>query len=176
MRMSTLALAVSAAAVLGCSGVGVAAAAPPKCTDLNGFVDVGQICQIQASDPGYSLNIAYPVTYPETQAVYDYVKQTRDGFINVAKTPDARAMPYELETTETEYGSAVPPRGTQSVVFKTYQGVGGAHPTTFYKAFNWDQGLRRPIQIDPDGSDKIQPLFRPGTNPWPVIFPLVQAE
>jgi hypothetical protein len=77
-------------------------------------------------------------------------------------------MPYELDTTETEFNSAVPPRGTQSVVFKTYQGVGGAHPTTFYKAFNWDQGLRKPITIDN--------LFREGTAPFPIIFPLVQAE
>ncbi|GLP76468.1 immunogenic protein MPT64 [Mycobacterium antarcticum] len=168
MRMSTLALAVSAVAVFGWTGVGAAAAAPPKCTDFGGVVDVNQICQIQASDPGYSLNISYPVNYPDTKPVFDYVKETRDGFLNVAKTPDSRTMPYELETTATEFSSAVPPRGTQSVVFKTYQGVGGAHPTTFYKAFNWDQGLRKPITIDT--------LFREGTAPFPVIFPLVQAE
>jgi hypothetical protein len=168
MRKSMLALAASTVAVFGWSGVGVASAAPPKCTDLGGVVDANQICQIQASDPGYSMNISYPVGYPDMQAVYDYVKQTRDGFLNVAKTPDFRTMPYELETTETEFNSTVPPRGTQSVVFKTYQGVGGAHPTTFYKAFNWDQGLRKPITIDN--------LFREGTAPFPIIFPLVQAE
>ncbi|MDX1889076.1 esterase [Mycolicibacterium sp. 050158] len=170
MRMSKLAVAVSAVATLGWSGVGVAAAAPapPKCTDLGGVVDANQICQIQASDPGYSLTIGYPVDYPDAQAVFDYVKETRDGFLNVAKTPDFRTMPYELDTTETEFSSSVPPHGTQSVVFKTYQGVGGAHPSTFYKAFNWDQGLRKPITIDT--------LFRKGTAPFPVIFPLVQAE
>ncbi|MCW2519881.1 MAG: hypothetical protein JWR46_2500, partial [Mycobacterium sp.] len=168
MRKSMLALAASTVAVFSWSGVGVASAAPPKCTDLGGVVDANQICQIQASDPGYSMNISYPVGYPDMQAVYDYVKQTRDGFLNVAKTPDFRTMPYELETTETEFNSTVPPRGTQSVVFKTYQGVGGAHPTTFYKAFNWDQGLRKPITIDN--------LFREGTAPFPIIFPLVQAE
>ena len=59
------------------------------------------------------------------QAVFDWVKQTRDGFVNVAKSPDARTMPYQLEVTPTEYNSAVPPRGTQSVVFKVYQDVGG---------------------------------------------------
>ena len=168
MRMSTLALAVSAVAVFGWSGVGLAAAAPPKCADLNGVVDANRICQIQAADPGYSLSISYPVDFPDVAAVFDYVKQTRDGFVSVAKMPDSRSMPYELETTEIQYGSAVPPRGTQSVVFKTYQSVGGAHPTTFYKAFNWDQGLRKPITIDN--------LFREGTAPFPVILPLVQAE
>ncbi|TPG36799.1 esterase [Mycolicibacterium hodleri] len=168
MRIATLALAVSAAAAIGWSGMGVVSAAPPKCTDLGGIVDANQICQISASDPGYSMNISYPVDYPEAQAVFDYVKQTRDGFLNVAKMPDGRLMPYELETTEAEFNSAVPPRGTQSVVFKTYQGVGGAHPLTFYKTFNWDQGLRKPITIDN--------LFREGTAPFPIIFPLVQAE
>jgi hypothetical protein len=168
MRISTLALTASAVAVFGWSGVGVASAAPPKCTDLGGVVDASQICQITATDPGYSMTISYPVGYPDVQAVFDYVKQTRDGFLNVAKMPDSRAMPYELDTTETEFNSTVPPRSTQSVVFKTYQGVGGAHPTTFYKSFNWDQGLRRPITIDN--------LFREGTAPFPIIFPLVQAE
>ncbi|OPX05156.1 esterase [Mycobacterium sp. AT1] len=168
MRMSTLAVSISAAAVLGWSGIAVASAAPPKCTDLNGVVDANQICQIQVTDPGYSVNISYPVDYPDAQPVFDYVKQTRDGFLNVAKIPDFRMMPYELDTTETEFTSGVPPKGTQSVVFKTYQGVGGAHPTTFYKSFNWDQGAGKPITIDN--------LFKAGSAPYPVILPLVQAE
>ncbi|KAA0100708.1 DUF3298 domain-containing protein [Mycolicibacterium sp. P1-18] len=168
MRMSTLASAVSAVAVLAWSGLGVAAAAPFTCADLDGVLDASQICQIQATDPGYSVNISYPVDYPDATPVFDYVKETRDGFLNVAKTPDSRLMPYELDTTATRFGSTAPPRATQSLVFKTYQGVGGAHPTTFYKAFTWDQVLRKPITIDT--------LFRAGTAPFPVILPLVQAE
>jgi hypothetical protein len=173
MRIPTLALAVSAVAVFGWAGVGGASAAPPpppapKCADLSGVVDANQICQIEATDSGYSLNISYPVGYPDASAVFDYVKETRDGFLNVAKTPDLRTMPYELDTTETEFSSTVPPRGTQSVVFKTYQGVGGAHPTTFYKSFNWDQVLKKPITIDT--------LFKQGTAPFPIILPLVQSE
>lgn len=168
MRMSTLASVASAVAVLGWSSIGVAAAAPPNCADLNGVVDANQICQIQATDPGYSVNVSYPVDYPDASAVFDYVKETRDGFLNVAKTPDFRLMPYELDTTATQFSSNVPPRATRSLVFKTYQGVGGAHPTTFYKAFNWDQVLRKPITMDT--------LFRAGTAPLPVILPLVQAE
>jgi hypothetical protein len=168
MRKSTLAVAVSAVAVFGWSGVGLASSAPPTCADLSGVVDASQICQIAATDPGYTMNISYPVGYPDVLAVFDYVKQTRDGFLNVAKTPDFRTMPYELETMETEFNSGVPPRGTQSLVFKTYQGVGGAHPTTFYKAFNWDQTSKKPITVDS--------LFRKGTAPFPIILPLVQAE
>jgi hypothetical protein len=183
MRTTKLLLAASKATVVGLAaavvGVGLAAsasAAPPKCSELEGFVDASQICQIQATDPAYTLNIAYPVLFPDQQPVFDYIKQTRDGFLNVAKMPDSRAMPYELETTTTEYNSAVPPRGTQTVVFKTFQDVGGAHPQTYYKTFNWDQGMRKPIQVDTGGSDKIQPLFQPGTDPWSVIFPLVKTE
>ncbi|GAB7070016.1 DUF3298 domain-containing protein [Mycobacterium hodleri] len=168
MRMSTLASAVSVVAVLGVSSMGVAVAAPPKCADLNGVVDANQICQIQATDPGYSVDISFPVDYPDATAAFDYVRETRDGFLNVAQMPDSRLMPYELDTTATSFGSTVPPRATQSLVFKTYQGVGGAHPTTFYKAFNWDQVLKKPITIDT--------LFRAGTAPFPVILPLVQAE
>jgi Protein of unknown function (DUF3298) len=179
MRARTSVLAALAAVTLGMSGVAAAApafAAPPKCSDLNGTIDAQQMCQITEGDTGYTLQIAYPTMYPDVQAVFDYIKQTRDGFLNVAKMPDARTMPYQLEVASTEFNSAIPPRGTQSVVFKTFQDVGGAKPQTFFKAFNWDQAYRKPIAIDTMGSDKIQPLFKPGTNPWPVIFPLVQTE
>jgi len=168
MRVSSLTMAVWATAVLGWSSVGAAAATAPKCADLGGDVDGSQMCQIQATEPGYSLKMSYPVSYPDVQPVFDYVKETREGFLNVAKMPDSRDLPYELDTTPTEYSSAVPPRGTQSLVFETYQGLGGAHPSTFYKSFNWDQGQRKPITIDT--------LFREGTAPFPIILPLVQAE
>jgi hypothetical protein len=179
MRAPTSVLAALAAVTLGLSGIAAAApafAAPPKCSDLNGNIGAKSMCQIDESDAGYTLHIVYPSLYPDVQPVFDYIKQTRDGFLNVAKMPDARTMPYQLEVTATEYNSAIPPRGTQSVVFKVFQDVGGPKPQTFYKAFNWDQSYRKPIQLDTGGSDKLQPLFRPGANPWPVIFPLVQAD
>ncbi|MDX1884879.1 esterase [Mycolicibacterium sp. 120270] len=177
MRLSTSILAVTTAVLVGFSSLAAmpAAAAPPKCSDLKGVL-VGQNCVIEEADAGYSLKITYPAGYPDVQAVFDWVKQTRDGFVNVAKGPDARTMPYQLEVTPTEYNSAVPPRGTQSVVFKVYQDVGGTKPQTFFKAFNWDQGLRWPIVLDTGSREKTQPLFQPGTNPWPIIFPLVEAE
>jgi len=168
MRIPTLALAVAGTAALGWSSVAIASAAPPTCGDLSGVVDSAQMCLIQATDPAYALSITYPVNYPDFQAVFDYVKQTRDGFLNVAKMPGPHDMPYELDTTATEYSSAVPPRGTQSLVFKTFQDVGGAHPQTFYQTFNWDQTYRKPITIDN--------LFREGTQPFPVILPIVQSE
>lgn len=178
MRTPTSVLAAAAAVLVGFSSFAAAApasAAPPKCSDLKGDL-VGQNCVITDADAGYNLKITYPAGYPDVQAVFDWVKQTRDGFLNVAKSSDARTMPYQLEVTATEYNSAVPPRGTQSVVFKVFQDVGGAHPQTFFKAFNWDQTLRWPIVLDTGGKEKTQPLFQPGANPWPIIFPLVQAD
>ena len=170
MRIPTsisAAVVAVATATLALTSAASASAAPPKCADLSGVL-VGHTCQIRATDPAYTLSIDYPIDYPDQVAVTDYIKQTRDGFLNVAKMPGPRDMPYEMDTTAAEYGSALPPRGSQSVVFKTYQGVGGAHPTTFYKSFNWDQTYRKPITIDN--------FFREGTAPFPVILPLVQAE
>lgn len=178
MRIAMSVLAATAAVLVGFSSVVTAApasAAPPKCSDLKGNL-IGQNCVIQEADAGYNLKITYPAAYPDVQAVFDWVKQTRDGFLNVAKPSAARTMPYQLEVKPTEYNSAVPPRGAQSVVFKVFQDVGGAHPQTFYKAFNWDQTLRWPIVLDTGGREKTQPLFQPGANPWPIIFPLVQAD
>lgn len=171
MRVPTVAVSVLAAAATALSGLvgaATASAAPPKCEDVGATPGPGFTCQIQQTDPAYTLNITFPSDFPDQKAVIDYVKQTRDGFLNVAKMPDSRGMPYELDTTSAQYSSAVPPRGTQSVVFTTYQNVGGAHPQTFYKAFSWDQAYRKPITFEN--------LFRAGTDPLPVIFPVVQAD
>jgi hypothetical protein len=165
MRITVTGL-VTAVVLFGCSGV---AAGAPKtyCEDLKGTV-TGQTCQIQMSDPAYNLNISLPSYYPDQKSLEDYVTQARDGFLNVAKSPAPRDVPYELDITSTTYGSAIPPRGTQAVVLKVYQNVGGAHPQTMYKAFNWDQTYRQAITYDT--------LWQPDTDPLKVVFPIVQSE
>ena len=168
MRLPVLAAVLAAVGAVSLPAAVIALAAPPKCSDMGGVVDSQQMCQIRDTEPGYALNINYPALYPDQKAMLDYISQTRDGFVNVAKGSGQHDTPYELDTTDTTYSSAVPPRGTQSVVFKTFQDVGGAHPQTFYKSFNWDEGLRKPITIDN--------LFSPGTQPFPVILPLVQSD
>ena len=165
--MRVPALALAALVVASVATPAVASAAAPTCADLAGVLDAARTCRIQATDPAYSLSISYPVEYPDQQAVVDYVKQTHDGFVNVAQAPGAHAMPYELDTTAKESSSA-PPRATRSLVLTTFQDVGGAHPQTFFQSFSWDEAARRPITIDS--------LFRPGTAPFPVLLPLVQAE
>ena len=176
--MRILKVAVLVAAVVLFGGSGVAAAAPPKdyCADLKG-VNTGQACQIQLSDPAYNVNISFPTDYPDQKSVADYITQTRDGFLNVAKSTAPRDTPYELDITPTNYGSAIPPRGTQAVVFKTFQNVGGAHPQTMFKAFNWDQTYRKPILYAVASDDtKNQPLWQPTADPLKVVFPIVQSE
>ncbi|MGY4709220.1 esterase [Mycolicibacterium sp. CBM1] len=157
---------VAAAVLAGCPGI--AAAAPKNyCVDLKG-VDSGQTCQITVSDPAYQVSIAFPSDYPDLTPVAAYVGQTRDGFLNVAESSSRRDMPYELDITASSYDSAVPPRSTQSLVLQTYEDIGGAHPQTQYKAFNWDQTNRKAITYDS--------LWQPGTDPLKAVFPIVLAE
>jgi hypothetical protein len=174
VRIFNVAALVAAVAIFGSSGV---ASAAPKdyCADLKGG-NTGRTCEIQLSDAGYNVNISIPLDYPDQKSVADYIAQTRDGFLNVAKSGAPRDTPYELNITPTEYNSAVPPRGTQAVVFKVYQNVGGAHPQTMYKAFNWDQSYRKAIIWTAAPDDKNNtPLWRVD-DPLKVVGPIVQAE
>jgi hypothetical protein len=78
--------------------------------------------------------------------------------------------------TSTNYGSAIPPRGTQAVVFKTYENIGAAHPQTTFKAFNWDQTYRKAITYPtPADDNKTTPLWRVD-DPLKVVAPIVQSE
>ena len=168
MRLPALAAVIAATGAVSWLGMPLAAATPAKCPELGGVVDGSRMCQIRDTTRGYALNISYPIDYPDQQAVVDYITQTRDGYVNVAKMPGPHETSYELDTSATQYTAAIPPRNTQSVVFKTFQDVGGAHPQTFYKTFTWDLVQRRPITIEN--------LFAPGAQPFPVILPMVQGE
>jgi len=166
--MRTLTAAVLASAIVVSASPAMAAAAPKNyCADLKG-VNTGQTCQIQLDDPAYSVSISFPSSYPDTKPIAEYISQTRDGFLNVAKSSTPRDVPYELDITSTTYESAIPPRGSQAVVLQTYENIGGAHPETFFKSFNWDQTYRKPITYDT--------LWQAEANPLPVIYPIVQAE
>jgi Protein of unknown function (DUF3298) len=174
MRIVKVAVLVAAAAIVGSNGVAVAA---PKdyCADLKGG-NTGKTCEIQLSDPAYRVDISIPLDYPDQKSVADYISQTRDGFMNVAKSGAPRDTPSELTIKPTEYNSAIPPRGTQAVVFKVYQNVGGAHPQTTFKAFNWDQTYRKAITYTAASDDKEHtPLWRVD-DPLKTVAPIVQAE
>ena len=174
MRSVSVAVIATVAALFGSSGVAVAA---PKdyCADLKGG-NTGSSCEIQLSDPGYSVDISSPLDYPDQKSVSDYISQTRDAFLNTAKSGAPRDAPYELTIKPTEYSSAVPPRGTQAVVFKVYQNVGGTQAQTTYKAFNWDQSFRKAIIYTAAPDDKLNtPLWRVD-NPLTTVAPIVQTQ
>jgi hypothetical protein len=166
MRSFSVAMLATVAAIFGSSGVAVAA---PKdyCADLKGS-NTGSTCQIQLSDPGYSVDISIPMDYPDQKSLAD--------FLNTAKSGAPRTTPYELSIKPTEYTSSIPPRGTQAVVFKVDQNVGGAHPQTTFKAFNWDQSYRKTITYTAAPDDKEStPLWRVD-DPLKTVAPIVQAE
>ena len=152
-----------------------AAAAPPSCAGLGGTVEAAQMCHVRASSPTYMLNLTFPADYPDEQALTDYIAQNRDGFVSVAQgvgpgvAPGSggRDQPYQMDATTEQHSSGSPPR-TRSVVLKFFQDLGGAHPSNWYKAFNFNLGARQPITFDN--------LFAPGSTPLDIIFPLVQRD
>lgn len=165
-RSARVASFLAAAILVGSAGRVVASAQSP-CLDFGGTVD-GNTCRVHTSTDAYTLDIAFPVDYPDAQPMIDYLKQTRDGFVNVSQIPGSTGLPYALAITSEEYRSGRAPGGTQSVALKIFQNVGGAHPLTWYKAFNYNLDTHQPITFDT--------LFLPGSKPLPVILPIVQKD
>jgi hypothetical protein len=166
MRILRFTAAVVAAVVAGWIGSPVASA-QSACADLGGTVNPQQICRVHAQNDTYLLDFTFPAHYPDQQAVAAYRTQARDGFVNVSGMPGSRGLPYVLDAKGTGYRSGLPLLGTESLVFEVYQNVGGAHPLTWYRAFNWNHATRSPITFDS--------LFKPGTKPLDVIYPQVNG-
>lgn len=174
MRSFSVAVVATVAALF--LSPGLAAAAPKDyCADLKGG-NTGSTCEIQLSDSGYRVDISIPLDYPDQKSVADYISQTRDAFLNTAKSAAPRDTPYTLSIKPAEYNSAVPPRGTQAVVFTVTQDVGSGSPQTTYKAFNWDQSYRKAIIYTAAPDDKQNtPLWRVD-DPLKTVAPIVQSE
>ncbi|OBH48482.1 esterase [Mycobacterium mantenii] len=164
MRYSIAAALLTAAVLAGAP----AAAEPPSCASLGGSIEAGQMCHLHATGPNYMLDMTFPADYPDGQALTDYITQNRDGFVAVAQSSGGRDQPYQLEATTEQHGAGQPPHNTRSVVLKFFQDVGGAHPSIWYKAFNYNLGTKQPITFDN--------LFPPGPAPLDAIFPIVQRD
>jgi len=164
MRYLIAAALLAFAVLVGCP----AAAEPPSCASLGGTPVAPQTCRVHASGPTYTLNLVFPLDYPDQQALTDYITQNRDGFVNVAEGSGARDHPYQMDATSEEHSSGQPPHNTRSVVLKFFQDLGGTRPSTWYKAYNYSLGTKQPITFDT--------LFAPGTSPLESIFPIVQRE
>jgi hypothetical protein len=171
MRNVIAAALIAAGTLLGWAGGPVAAADLP-CTSMGGNVEDGQTCHVHAANSTYTLDMKFPLDYPDEQALTDYVSQNRDGFVNVAQTSSqtsgTRDVPYQMEVTSEQFHSGQPPGGTRSVVVKVFEDLGGPRPSTSYKGFNYDLGAQKPITFDT--------LFAPNTKPLDSIYPIVQRE
>jgi hypothetical protein len=164
-----VAVAALAAVVLGPGFAGPAAAeTSPLCAEFGGTPAPEAMCEVHVSNPQYMLDMVFPVDYPDGGALSAYLEQTRDGFVNVAEMPGNWNLPYALDLKTTRYGTGDPSKGTRSLALEVYQNVGGAHPSTWYKTFNYDQTTQAPITFDT--------LFAPGTNPVETIYPIIMRD
>jgi hypothetical protein len=160
--------AVAACALICLSGTATASA-QSACDDLGGTVGPDQLCRVHGDAPTYKYDFTFPVDYPDQQPVTDYLTHERDEFVGYVTTLQRPAdFPHELDAVGHPYQSGSPPSGTASLVLKIFSETGGAHPITYYKAFNYDRGKGAPITFDT--------LFKPGTAPLDVIYPAVLAE
>lgn len=171
MRIVVVAAVLAGAVASGWATMPSAVAAP-SCAELSGVIETGQICHVHTANPSHILDLRFPVDYPDQQALTDYLVQNRDGFLSVVKTSGPRQMPYEMDATAEQHHSGQPSDGTQhgthSVVLKIFQDLGGPQPSTWWKAFNYDFGQRRPITFDT--------LFAANSKPLEAIYPIVQRE
>ena len=120
------------------------------------------MCHVHATTPAYTLDLRFPADYSDEQAIVDYLTQTKDGFLNVAQEPGGRNLPYEMDVTSQSFRSAQ----TRSAVLKLFQNVGSAHPTTWFKSFNYNVNTGQPVTFDT--------VFPPGA--LEEIFPIVQSQ
>jgi hypothetical protein len=128
-----------------------------------------QLCKVHASAADYTLDMSFPIDYPEQQAVTDYLKQERDDFVDYVKKfpPTGRPAPYSLDVKGETYRSGTSESSTQSLVFDVGDDEGMAHeghPDTSYDVFNYDLGKHAPITL--------HTLFKPGLNPVDVLSPI----
>jgi hypothetical protein len=142
------------------------------CADLGGTVD-NQTCHVRSATATYSVEMDFPLDYPDQHALTDVVMRDRDSFVDwVTKAgPDGRGRPYEHVVTAKTYRSGTPGSVTQSVVLKIQDDTGAAHqghPNTSFTTLNYDLGERTAITFGT--------LFKPGTKPLEVLNPIVLRE
>jgi hypothetical protein len=164
-------VALASAALIACTaGTSMPPAAadtsPAKaCTDLGGTVDANQTCRVHTETPTYTIDMSYPLDYPDQQALSDFLKDDRDDFVDFMAQTRPRDWPHEHDLSPRAYRSGTSTSGTQSVVFEVYDDT-GAHPVTGFKAFNYDLGTGTAITFDT--------LFKPGAEPVAALDPIVQ--
>jgi hypothetical protein len=172
MTMSRLLVALTSVAVIAALAT-PAASAQSSCATLGGTVDAAAVCTVHSETPSYTIDISFPLDYPDQQAVINYLTQDRGEFVDCfAKFgQNGRDRPYMYDATAKTFRSGAFDSGTQSVVLEIDNDTGAAHqghPNTTFRAFNYDLGKGAPITIDT--------LFKPGADPLTVLNPIVQRK
>ena len=134
------------------------------CSDFGGTVEQDGLCRLHVTKPNYELSMSFPVDFSDQGAVDEFLTQTRTGFLNETGKPNFAGVPYTMDMKGSLWASDT----TRSVSFEVYQNMGGAHPDTWYKTFNYATARSRPITF-PD-------LFAPGVNPLNSIYPIVAQK
>ena len=145
-----------------------APAASSACGRLEGKVGEAGLCTVHTETPNYTIDMSFPVAYPDQDAVGQALTSQRDEFIALVEEPPVRDVPKALDIKSQTFRSGAPNAGTESLVFEEYSNFGGAHPVTNYDALNYDVSKKAPITFET--------LFKPGTDPVAVLDPLVKAE
>ncbi|MBJ7339330.1 esterase [Mycolicibacterium sp.] len=141
-------------------------ATPSACDELGGKVGPDQVCTVHTEKSGYTIDMSFPVTYPDQKALAGVLVKQRDQFVKAVEEPPVRDVPKALDVTATTYRSATP--ATESVVLEEYVNVGGAHPETYYDALTYDLATKTPVTF--------ATLFKPSSDPVAVLDPLVKAQ
>jgi hypothetical protein len=150
-----------------------AAGLQSPCADFGGTVGPDQTCHVRSATATYTLEMSFPLDYPDQKALTDVLMQDRDSFVDWVATsgPDGRGRPYEHVVTAKTYRSGTPDSGTQSLVLKIQDDTGLAHqdhPNTSFTALNYALGKRTAITFDT--------LFKPDTEPLEVLNPIVLRD
>ena len=117
----------------------------------------------------YTIDITYPLDYPEHNAVSDYVSADRAEFLDwvaeVGSKQPARQYIYNVDAKT--YTSTQP--ATTSLVLSIDNDTGAAHeahPSTSFKSFTYDTARQTPVTFDTafasgaDVIDALTPLVR----------------
>lgn len=174
----SLAVAVSVSfGVLVVSAQVALADVQSECAALGGNMQSGNVCRASVDTPAYVIDLRYDTDYPDSQPVIDYLTRTRDHVVSAAQRPGAQHLPYQMHTTYHSFrsgqstrttGSNEPPRGTQSLVLKTFLSIDNDFVGVRYKSFNFDFDQNRPVTFEN--------LFVPGPNPIDSIYPAVAED
>jgi hypothetical protein len=164
---TTFAIVEIGATAFGGPATAQSASAMQGCAHLGGSGDVDQICHVVAETETYSIDMSYPLDYPDQRALIDYLKRDRDEFVDFVATIPPRNRTYDYGVNSHSYRSASADSGTASVVLELY-GDTGAHPVTSFRAFTYDLRAHAPITLET--------LFTPGTDPAAVLDPIAQRE